>query len=228
MFHIIYKTTNNVNNKIYIGYHFQDQNPHEFDGYLGSGEKLLLAIKKYGSANFSRETLFVFDNEKVALEKELELVNESFIKRNDVYNITLGGGIPPSHKGIPKTENHKRKIGDAQKGKIIGNSTRQRIKEALVGKKRGKRDPKIVEKIAKSLTGHQHNEHSKQKMSLNHWDCAGKNNPCHGKKGNEHPAFGTKRQLIMCPHCHKDVPVNVAKRWHFDNCTSKITKCEST
>ena len=106
MFHIIYKTTNIVNNKIYIGYHFQKIDPYEFDGYLGSGDKLLQAIKKYGPDKFYRETLYVFDTEKVALEKESEIVNESFIKRSDVYNITAGGGLPPSQKGIPKSESH--------------------------------------------------------------------------------------------------------------------------
>lgn len=224
MFHIIYKTTNTVNNKIYIGYHFQESDPHQFDGYLGSGDKLLRAIRKYGSDKFYRETLYVFDTEQVALEKESEIVNESFIKRNDVYNITVGGGLPPSQKGIPKSDSHKQKIGISQKGKIVAETTKTKISQSLTGTKRGKRDPVTVSKISESLKGHRHNESSKQKMSDNHWDCAGENNPCFGKTGSEHPAFGTKRKLINCPHCLEDVPVNVAERWHFDNCRSKITK----
>ena len=228
MFHIIYKTTNTVNNKIYIGYHYQECDPYQFDGYLGSGDKLLLAVKKYGSDKFIRETLYVFETEKVALEKESELVNESFISRPDVYNVTVGGGKPPSHKGIPKSSSHKQKIGNSQKGKTISNTTKTKISQSLAGQKRGKRDPNIVSKIAESLKGHKHTDDSKQKMSDNHWDCAGKSNPCYGKKGTAHPAFGTKRQLIKCPHCLEDVPVNVAKRWHFDNCRSRITKSENS
>jgi len=54
MFHIIYKTTNSVNNKFYIGYHYQEVDPFIFDGYLGSGVKLLKAINKYGADKFSR------------------------------------------------------------------------------------------------------------------------------------------------------------------------------
>ena len=36
MFYIIYKTTNLVNNKFYIGKHQQHIDPHQFDGYYGS------------------------------------------------------------------------------------------------------------------------------------------------------------------------------------------------
>lgn len=48
--YIIYKTTNLVNGKFYVGQHYQKSS--EFDGYLGSGIKILNAIKKYGKENF--------------------------------------------------------------------------------------------------------------------------------------------------------------------------------
>jgi hypothetical protein len=49
---IIYKTTNLINNKIYIG----KSNTNNSD-YLGSGKRLKLAIKKYGKENFKKEML---------------------------------------------------------------------------------------------------------------------------------------------------------------------------
>ncbi len=50
---IIYKTTNLINGKIYVGYHNTDIN----DGYLGSGTIFSKALKKYGKKNFVREVL---------------------------------------------------------------------------------------------------------------------------------------------------------------------------
>lgn len=223
MYHIIYQTTNNINNKIYVGYHCQQTDPYIFDGYWGSGVSLTKAIKKYGANNFTRETLFVFNDEQVALEKELEIVNESFIKRPDVYNIVIGGGLPPSHKGIPKRDLHKQRIGDSQKGKVLSEETINKIKLAR-SKQVISHSVETKQKIADSLTGKKHTEQRKQNMRDNQPDRGGENNPCFGKKGSSHPAFGTKRELIKCPHCETEVPVNVAKRWHFDNCKSKITK----
>lgn len=106
--YIIYLTTNLVNNKIYIGLH-KTYTTYEFDGYLGCGVKVgdkhtyihcktpfESAVNKYGVENFKRETLFVFDTLKEAINKEIELVDEEFIKRTDTYNIALGGGVPPA------------------------------------------------------------------------------------------------------------------------------------
>ena len=90
-----------VNGKIYIGVH-KTQNPDVFDGYLGNGIEIgyslknpstafQYALKKHGYKNFKRATLFVFDNEEQAYEKEAEIVTQDFIKRKDNYNVIPGG-----------------------------------------------------------------------------------------------------------------------------------------
>ena len=88
IYYTIYCTTNLINNKIYIGKH---KTTDPYDDYLGSGLHITASIKKYGKENFSKEVLFIFDNAEEMELKEIELVNETFIKRSDTYNKAQGG-----------------------------------------------------------------------------------------------------------------------------------------
>lgn len=88
MYYIIYKITNNINDKFYIGKH---QTVDINDDYMGSGKLISRAIKKRGKQNFHKEILFLFDNEKDMNSKEAELVTEDFCKDNSNYNLCPGG-----------------------------------------------------------------------------------------------------------------------------------------
>ena len=72
-YHYIYKTTNIVNGKFYIGIHStNDLN----DGYIGSGKRLWYSINKYGKEIFKCEILEYFSDRESLYKKERELVNE--------------------------------------------------------------------------------------------------------------------------------------------------------
>lgn len=86
---VIYEIRNKVNNFIYVGVH-KCENIN--DNYMGSGSAIKRAIKQFGKENFEKKILYVFDNKEEALLKEYEIVNHEFLKRFDVYNLTLGGG----------------------------------------------------------------------------------------------------------------------------------------
>ena len=85
MFYLIYKITNVINGKFYIGMH---QTNNINDGYMGSGKRLKLAVKKYGLKAFNKEILFIYDNEYDMKQKEKELV---IIDENISYNLCDGG-----------------------------------------------------------------------------------------------------------------------------------------
>jgi len=86
--YVVYQITNKINNNIYIGCHVTKNLK---DNYLGSGTNIKKALKEFGQEHFEKIILYNFDNKEDMLAKERELVNEEFIKRQDTYNIVLGG-----------------------------------------------------------------------------------------------------------------------------------------
>ena len=86
-YNYVYKTTNKVNGKFYIGVHSTDNLD---DGYLGSGTLLFRAIKKYGRQEFSVEILHFFNTKEEAYEKEKFLVSD-YLGDTLCYNIASGG-----------------------------------------------------------------------------------------------------------------------------------------
>jgi hypothetical protein len=84
---IIYKITNLINNKIYIG-----QSKYNNQYYLGSGLKIKRAITKYGESNFKKEIIDYCESKKEMDEKEIFWIKT--YKSTDPtigYNITNGG-----------------------------------------------------------------------------------------------------------------------------------------
>jgi hypothetical protein len=137
-FWILYRTTNTINNKIYVGVH--GANKIE-DGYLGSGKLLKEEIKKYGPDKFVREVLHIADNlEEVELLEAL-YVDKEFIKREDNYNISLGGNVcilygkDNGFFGKHHSEEVKKIISDTHIGnKYVSNASENGIVDTANGK----------------------------------------------------------------------------------------------
>lgn len=88
MLGFIYKTTNIINGKIYVGL-CTHENPILTEGkiYLGSGKILKQAIKKYGRSHFKREILQICETLEELLDAEIFWIKNL----NPNYNIESGG-----------------------------------------------------------------------------------------------------------------------------------------
>lgn len=118
IYYVIYRITNLINNKIYIGAH---QTNNIDDDYMGSGRAICRAIKKYGIENFKKDILFVFDNKDEMYAKEKEIVTEDFCNKLDTYNIRTGGNGGFNH--INKNPEERARVTLISKTKNKGMTT---------------------------------------------------------------------------------------------------------
>jgi len=88
MHYTIYKITNHINGKYYIGRH---ATKNVNDSYMGSGIGIMNAIKKYGAENFTKEIIATADSADALWNLEKKIVNKNVVKDPMSYNNTYGG-----------------------------------------------------------------------------------------------------------------------------------------
>ena len=120
MNYLIYKITNIINGKIYVGAHKTDNID---DDYMGSGKVLKNAIRKNGIDAFTKEILHNFDSINEMFDMENEIVNEAFVKDTNTYNLMPGGTGSTNNW---TNDSHARVIAGGLKGSKKGAA---RIKE---------------------------------------------------------------------------------------------------
>ena len=167
----VYKVTNKINDKSYVGYHITENSD---DGYLGSGTYIKRAIKRYGTENFEREILEHCSFDTV-LDRETYWIKKLNTKNPNGYNFTDGGIGSP---GRVYSEETKRKIGAKSKGRIPSEETRLKMSIAHKGKKLSKES---IQKRTESRKGLTYSEESKRKISESQKKRLAKHNPCTGK-----------------------------------------------
>ena len=185
----IYKITNTINGKSYIGQTIQDAVKTRIRDHLtGNGNRIVKhAIAKYGEDAFVFEILHDGIIPEFLDTLEIEAIQNFNTIAPNGYNLDTGGnrnktrseetkrklskankGKPGPNKGKTFSEEHRRKISEAHKGKTFSEASRRKMSESRKGKPRS--------------------EETKRKLSeIN----AGENHPQYGKPRSEE----TKRKL---------------------------------
>jgi len=175
-YHYIYKTTNLLSGKYYIGMHSTNNLD---DGYMGSGKRLRYSINKYGKDNHKVEILEFLTSREELKSREAELVNLNEIAKEECMNLKVGGD-----GGFTK---ETQRLGGMATAKIL--KERFDTDEEFREKCTKARSNNIAKLRDKGLVQHDnfkdksHSEETKGKMSeamKGRYD--GKNNPSYGSR----------------------------------------------
>ena len=184
----VYRITNLINGKTYIGQHKFDLS--KGDSYTGSGKLLKRAFVKYGIENFSKEIIEIVTSrfEANVLEKYY-IAKERISNKNGCYNIADGGNggnlgeevnkkRAVSNTGKKRSDEFRRKISEICKGnksnlsKHHSEETKRKISESLKGKpgsmKGKKHTEQSLEKMREAHRGKKLSEETKRKISEAH------------------------------------------------------------
>lgn len=170
-YYTIYKITNKIDGKYYVGQHItEDLN----DGYMGSGRLIGRAIQKYGIENFVKEYLHFCGS-----EQELNLMEEKLVVTNEQdpnsYNLTKGGNKPPI----------ARKGRQCNRPKFSSGYNYTHTPEAIEAirkwtiENQPMNNPKSRKKLSEARKGMKFSEEHKKNLSLAH---KGQVSPNKGKK----------------------------------------------
>jgi group I intron endonuclease len=174
----IYKITNTINQKVYIGSAVDLERREKQHFKCSHNFPLRRAMKKYGAENFQFDILVLCQPDDLTFVEQDQLDYWKKVKGwKNMYNIcptagsSLGMKFGPrsketkqklseAHKGKQFSEDHKRKLSEAHKGKQHTEAAKQKMSEARKGKCAGKKHPRydqtiynFVHKDGRTFTG---------------------------------------------------------------------------
>ncbi|MCK9293357.1 NUMOD3 domain-containing DNA-binding protein [archaeon] len=205
----IYKITNCINNKIYIGKRVV---PDKNNTYMGSGKILLLAYNKYGIENFKKDIIEECDDRNKLNELERFWIKYYNSTNRDIgYNISSGGdGGHPF--GVKLSEQHKLNIGKSLYGRKHDKDRCLNISKSLKGKHLSDIHK---QNISVGLSNSEKYRLSREKLTGISLTDEHKLNISESVKGEKNPFFGKthsdeSKQKMKDSHTIK-VPLNIQK-----------------
>lgn len=104
---IVYKVTNQLNQKSYIG---QTRKIKQFKNYYGSGKLIKQAITKNGRENFVKEILFECFTQEELDEKEVKAIIEHRSFAPEGYNLAEGGQFGSGSSKLKYLSKEERRV----------------------------------------------------------------------------------------------------------------------
>ena len=218
MYHYTYKLTHIETKEYYFGSRSCKVHPL-LDEYMGS-----MITWKPDKSKLKKELIrFDFNERYECISHERDLIIEH---KNDPLNKNAnipGLGFHTVNLGVFIDENGK--AYRAHKDDILvkngtlrpfweGRTHSEESKSKMSGSARNRNmseEAKAVrnQKMSESASGVKKSEEHKKNIAL-------------AKVGANNPMYGKKAKQVTCPHCNKTLGVNMASRYHFENC--KILK----
>ena len=182
----VYKWTDTLTGKMYIGVHKGTIN----DGYVCSSRYMLDEYQKRPT-DFIREILEYGTFESCIAKESMLLCEVNAAGNTHYYNQSNGDGkffhigphttetkrkIIEKKTGVPLSKEHKKKLSEIRRGKPKSEKHKQSIQKALIGHSVS---DECREKLARYRKGRMLSTETKNKLSES---LSGKNNPMFGRK----------------------------------------------
>lgn len=170
----IYKLTCKINNKVYIGKTFNFRKrfkEHQRLSTLTKGKSYFhRAIAKHGWDSFNIEILDIFENFNKQEDNSKLLEKEShYIEFFDSTNVEKGYNLcknSADRTGCILTEDHKRRISEANKGKKFSNETKNKMRLSKLGTTRSIETKQKMSDSKKGKPGRIPSQETREKMRL--------------------------------------------------------------
>jgi group I intron endonuclease len=205
----IYKFTNKINGKIYIG---QSRNiksrwrEHKF-WYKKENTYFYNAINKYEWGNFDKEVLIEITDDNWT-KQLLNFYETYFVFYYDTMNYQKGYNIKFPGADGKLSEEVKRKMSLAQKGHSVSKETRILMRIAALGRKQSQ---ETINKRILKLKGKKRTEEQKERIR-------GKNNLLYGKTNG-------KEKKIICIETNKIYDSSRQAQEIFNKNSNHISEC---
>ena len=222
-----------LDNRFYVYEHLRSDTGAIF--YVGKGAGNRCNVRSHHHRNifwqrvaskaggFSVRKIVNGVDEELAFLVEQERISQLRVIGAQLCNLTDGGD---GTAGWVKSNDWRKKVGAAHRGKTVSLETRKKISASLTGFRHtgeAKANMSASRIGVQNTLGYKHSNETKLKMSAAHTgnkSRLGQTRSLEERAKASAALKGKPQAILVCPHCQKSGG-NTMRRYHFDNCKVK-------